>query len=110
MKLLSKILIFLSLKNSNSYHGNINISKCLGMPTANASNLKSALSNCPESIKTLLPYPNYSARKNNIWSYELKNLFILIKLVAMVTKLFQLDAIFFIILKDLTSYENILKK
>ena len=43
--------IFLSLKNANSYHGNVNISKWSRVPTGHASDLKSALSNYPESME-----------------------------------------------------------
>ena len=51
MKVWSKILIFLSLKYANSYHGNVNISKWSRVVTGHGSDLKSALSNYPESME-----------------------------------------------------------
>ena len=54
-------------------------------------------------MKILLSYPTIVPEKITFESVKNKTFFDLIKLVAMVTKLFQIDIIFFIILKGLTS-------
>ena len=87
----------------------MNISKCSKIQTEYESDGNQHHQIVQNQLKHCCHTPTIVPEKITFESVKNTTFFDLTKLVAMVTKLFQLDTIFFIILKDLTSYENIFK-